>query len=335
MATSTALNLSNYQTVWDDNFTNGSGPNPSIFAEKWGNADDFSTGSRLTLTSYQSEGWQAAGFLQPDYEGPSGSQGYGLYSATFSMNAHQGTGPAIVMWPANNVWPGPEIDLMEDWSDPTRQTGYATIHWKGAGNTNQYQTYTYHANMTQRTTAAMDWEAGSLTFYINGKVVFRYTGSHVPKDYAHGGINEAFGAEVTSAGSNPVSTQVSLNLYDMSYSKPKSASLLQTAQASLTPTAIGASDTPTFVGTGAGTLADVPAIAPGQANATFTFETVRGAEVINNFLPSDTLDLASSLRASLKETVSGGGLLLTFGSASDSIFLPGVTHLTSSQIKFI
>lgn len=217
MSSSASLNLSNYTTVWSDNFANDTQLNSSLWPISWGNSDDFSfANGALTLTSYASEGWAAVGFMQADFGATSG-QGYGLYSATFSLNAGEGVGICIVMWPANNVWPGPEIDLAEDWSDPTRQTGNATIHWAGAGNTNQYQTYQFSANMTQPTHVAMDWEPGSLTFYVNGVEVFQYTGPNVPKDAAQGGVNESFGAEVTAAGGAPVSNSVSLHLYSMSY----------------------------------------------------------------------------------------------------------------------
>ncbi len=218
MSASGTLDLANYTTVWNDNFANDTSLNTSLFPVAWGNSDDFSFGNGgLTLTSSASEGWSAAGFMQADTSASDG-QGYGLYSATFSADAGQGLGICIVMWPANNVWPGAEIDLAEDWSNTDRQSGNATIHWAGAGNSNQSQTYGFNANMTQPTTVAMDWEPGSLTFYVNGQEVFQYTGANVPADAANGGVNESFGAEVTAAGSAPVSSSVSLNLSDMSYS---------------------------------------------------------------------------------------------------------------------
>jgi hypothetical protein len=35
--------------------------------------------------------------------GATAGEGYGLYSATLTLQANQPTGPAVVMWPANNV----------------------------------------------------------------------------------------------------------------------------------------------------------------------------------------------------------------------------------------
>jgi hypothetical protein len=250
------------------------------------------------------------------------------------MDANQGNGPAIVMWPSNDVWPGPEIDLMEDWSDPTRKIGYATIHWAGADGSNQYQVYTCHANMTRQTNVAMDWEPGSLTLYVNYQRVFTDTGPNVPKDAADGGTNEAFGAEVASAGSNPVSSSVSLHLYDMKYSTYR-GSTSGAASGTASPALVGSFTAPSLIGPNTGTPADLPAISPSQGDVTFTFESVQGQEVISNFQPSDTLDLASSLRSSMQEAQTPGGVLLTFGSPSNSILLIGVSHLDNSQIRFI
>ena len=267
MSSSASLNLSNYTTVWSDNFANDTQLNSSLWPISWGNSDDFSfANGALTLTSYASEGWAAVGFMQADFGATSG-QGYGLYSATFSLNAGEGVGICIVMWPANNVWPGPEIDLAEDWSDPTRQTGNATIHWAGAGNTNQYQTYQFSANMTQPTHVAMDWEPGSLTFYVNGVEVFQYTGPNVPKGAAQGGVNESFGAEVTAAGGAPVSNSVSLHLYSMSYATYNGSTSSSGGSGGTTPPGTGGSG---GAGTGGAGGSTITLSAPGtvqQASA--------------------------------------------------------------------
>lgn len=328
------LQSSYYRTAWSDNFTNGSMPNVNIFPVKWGNADDFVPGNTLTLISRASEGWANVGFLQPDWS-PTVSQGYGLYSVTFSMNAGEGNGPAIVMWPSNNVWPGPEIDLVEDWSDPTRHTGYATIHWVGSDGSNQYQTFQFHADMTNKTAAAMDWEPGSLTFYVNNREVFKYTGPHVPKDAADGGVNEAFGAEVTAAGGSPVSSSVSLHLYSMSYSTYNGPPLKAAGNATSTisPTSVGVSDVaPVLVGPHTDTPPDQPAISASQGDVTYTFTAVQGQDVLNNFLPSDIIALTPKLAGEMVQTHQNGGTLLTFGSPDSSIFLPGYTNLSASQI---
>jgi hypothetical protein len=219
MTSSTTLNLANYATVWQDNFANDSQLNWNQFPIAWGYGNDFVfANGALTLTSYASQGWAAAGFMQADLGATSG-QGYGLYSVKASANAGEGVGICAVMWPADNNWPGPEIDLLEDWSDPSRQTGYSTIHWKGANDSNGQDIHQFHVDLTKPHVFAMDWEPGKLTYYIDNQEIYQVTGAEVPKDAADGGVNESFGAEVTAAGYNPVSSSVSLHLYDMSYAK--------------------------------------------------------------------------------------------------------------------
>jgi hypothetical protein len=150
------------------------------------------------------------------------------------MPAGQGTGVAILLWPANNVWPGPEIDILENWSDPTGQTGYMSVHFKGPNGEDMANSIQFSADLTKQNTFALDWEDGSLTYYINGVELFQNTGTEVPKDAAHGGVNMAFGAQITDIGSNfePTDT-VSLTIYDMNYSVMNSAgSMLKTAAVS-------------------------------------------------------------------------------------------------------
>lgn len=214
------LNLANYSTVWDDNFTKDSGFNWSIWDHKWGNNNDFVFDNRgLTMTTYRSEGWSNAGFIQPNHSA-SNSQGYGLYQATAYVPANQGIGICILLWPSTDNWPGPELDMVENWSDTTSHTGYFTIHWKGPNNSNGQDIHKFSIDMTKSHTYALDWEPGVLTYYIDGTQIIQVTGSEVPKDFAHGGENEAFGAEVTAASTGYQPTdRVSLTISDMSYSK--------------------------------------------------------------------------------------------------------------------
>ncbi len=216
MATSSTLNLANYTTVWDDNFATDKSFDWTHWNDFWGNVADLKLANgALTISSSAAEGWAPMGFMQAP-TGPSAGQGYGLYSVTASADAGQGVGICIVMWPADNNWPGAEIDLVESWDKSAHvQT---TIHWAGAGNSNQQDIHQESLDISVPHTYAMDWEAGSLTFYVDGVMAFTTT-SNVPKDYAHGGINETFGAEVTNAGWDGVSSKVSLHLYDMNYAK--------------------------------------------------------------------------------------------------------------------
>ena len=203
-----SLNQSNYQTVWSDNFTNDSSLNTGIFPIQWGNGSEFSFGGGLTLKSDGS----FVGFMTSDH-GAGDSYGYGLYQATISVPSNnQAPGVAVLMWPASNQWPGPEIDLVEQLNGHA----YMTVHWAGSGNSNHYQSYFLNnVDLTHKTTIAADWEHNSLTFYVNGQEVVQYNSGGsvpIPKDAADGGQNEAFGAQVGTKGDQ-------LTLYSMSYSK--------------------------------------------------------------------------------------------------------------------
>jgi hypothetical protein len=251
MATSSVLNQANYTTVWDDNFATDKSLDWGRWNDFWGNAGDlkFANGA-LTIGSYASEGWAPLGFMQAP-TGPAAGQGYGLYSVTASADAGQGVGICIVMWPADNNWPGAEIDLVESWDKSAHvQT---TVHWAGAGNSNQQDIHQENVDISVPHTYAMDWEAGSLTFYIDGVQQWTTT-QNVPKDYAHGGINETFGAEVTNAGWDGVSSQVQLHLYDMSYSKLTGSAPAPTTPATppASPPATPATHVPATLSAGTG-----------------------------------------------------------------------------------
>jgi hypothetical protein len=206
---SATLNQADYQTVWSDNFTQDSSLNTGIFSRQWGDGSEFSFNNGLTLTS---DG-NAAGFLTQDGSAAD-STGYGLYEATVSVPSNnQQPGIAVTMWPATNQWPGPEIDLVEQ----INGQAYMTVHWADSSGNNDYSsTFLPNVDLTKPTTLAMDWESGSLTYYVNGQEVTHFASGGsvpIPSDAADGGQNEAFGAEVSSTYGSQ------LTLYDMSYSQ--------------------------------------------------------------------------------------------------------------------
>ena len=218
------LNTANYTTVWSQDFTKTSALNSTLFPIVWGNPKDISFGSGgVTLTSNRSEGFANVGFEQSDLAKTAG-EGYGLYSVTASHPANQGGGIALLLWPSDNVWPGPEIDILEDWKDPKSQSGTFSVHFKGPNGQDISDTINLSVDLTKPTTYALDWERGSLTYYINGQEIFQITGSEVPLDAADGGVNASFGANIAniSAVAEP-SNQVSLTIENMSYSALKPA----------------------------------------------------------------------------------------------------------------
>jgi hypothetical protein len=190
------LNLSNYTTTQTDDFTQSSSlANFSLFWAVNGNVSFDSNGATLTAGS-----GGGVGFLQAPYQ----AQTYGLYQVTAKLEAGQSNGAAVVLWPANNVWPGPEVDLMESF-DTSRQSAYTTIHWNDNGN-NDYDAHNFTLDATQWHTYAYDWEPGSLTYYIDGHEMFSTT-DHVPSSPLE------FGAEIAA----PDGT-VSLQIQSMSIS---------------------------------------------------------------------------------------------------------------------
>jgi hypothetical protein len=235
MATSSStLNPANYTSVWSDDFTQGYLPGNMVVA--WGDSGEFAYSSAgLALTS---DG-NASGFMTAD-AGPSSGDGYGLYSVTFTAPSSEANGAYICMWPGSNVWPGPELDFYEQMGG----NAYMTVHWAGADGSNQYQSDNLGPlNTSQPTTMAMDWEKGSLTFYLNGQEVQQYVAGGavpIPRDYADGGENESFGAgNVGPAGTT-------LTVSAMSYSTLNSGTTVPTATTTTTTTSTSTStSTPT------------------------------------------------------------------------------------------
>ena len=285
-----SLNSASYNTVWSDNFGSDSKLNSGIWSISWGKSDDFQfANGSLTLTSKASEGWSNVGFMRPDFGSGSGD-GYGVYSATASLDKGQGGGICIDLWPANNQWPGAEFDLLES-NNSSRSSGYSTIHWKGSNGANDYSSTTLKVDLTQKNTFSVDWERGSDTYYVNGKEVFRTT-SNVPLDKADGGANESFGAQVTSAKYGAVSSTVDLHLYNMSYAKGTSAASVAAVPAAAKPAM------QFLQGSGAKVVlaAGAQATELGQGN-TIALPAAGQVTLSGNIL-SDTLDLRAAMTAS-------------------------------------
>jgi beta-glucanase (GH16 family) len=109
---------------------------------------------------------------------------YGYVQVVARIPGGTGTWPAIWMLPENGAWP-PEIDIMENYgSTPTDLTS----GW-----------HTY----------GLLWEPGSLTWYLDGKVVFTYTGVGVPSQPMYLLANLAIdGAAASGASFDIQSTQI-------------------------------------------------------------------------------------------------------------------------------
>lgn len=221
-----SLNLSKFRTVFDDNFGKDTALNTALWADNWGYKEQYTfAGGALTLTGRLSQYWYPVGFKQTTPAKTAG-EGYGLYQFSGYGNPGQGIGIAFLMWRADNVFldsttPGKatEIDILESWDKST--TAEATIHyydttWKG----NNGQTYhLINVDPTKLHTYALDWERGSLTYYVDGQQFYQDT-THAPLDAADGGSNEVMGAEVIHEASLVTTPTVQLHITDMSYSAP-------------------------------------------------------------------------------------------------------------------
>lgn len=123
--------------------------------------------------------------------GADAGHGYGTYTVVAKVDGNQ-PGPAILLWPSDNLWPGHEIDMMEITPDGSGRQ-YGALHWDGGG----YDSYDARihdgvAGGSWHTYQAV-WEPGKLTMSVDGKVTSVFT-DHVPADAAHGGGNVTIGA---------------------------------------------------------------------------------------------------------------------------------------------
>ncbi|MGG5821599.1 family 16 glycosylhydrolase [Falsiroseomonas sp. HW251] len=123
--------------------------------------------------------------------GPDAGHGYGTYTVVAKLDG--GTeGAGIVFWPADNSWPGQEIDLVEMMPDGSGRQ-YGTLHWN-AGGSDAYESRifdgVYGGSWHEY---QMVWEPGKITMSVDGQVKTAFT-DHVPADYAHGGMNNTIGA---------------------------------------------------------------------------------------------------------------------------------------------
>ncbi|TDH58107.1 glycosyl hydrolase family protein [Dankookia rubra] len=141
------------------------------------NSDNIQTGGgQLTL-----EGDSGA-MQRPS--GADAGNGYGYYEVTANMSADV-QGPAVLLWPGNDVWPGPEIDIVE----VINGTPYGTLHWNNNGSDAYTSVFFNGVDETQTHTYGVEWSPGKVEWFVDGQSQGAIT-DRVPEDYAHGGMNE-------------------------------------------------------------------------------------------------------------------------------------------------
>jgi len=255
------INTSNYTVVARDNFTTDTSLNKNIWSGFNGSASALTFSSAgAKLSSNASNNFGSVGFHGGEtdsnavYNAAAGNYSeygltygdtYGLYQTTASV-AVAAPGPGLLLWSANNVWPGPEIDVLEINS---QGLAYATVHNMNPSTGNdQYTSYYLNIDPTKANTYAIDWEPGSVTYYVNGQQIFS-TAAHVPL------VPLSFGVQGGTSGGVANSITVS----DYSFSKVKSLALASSDQAAAGTSSLfkntysgekpGTSET-TIVGTG-------------------------------------------------------------------------------------
>ncbi len=208
------IDSSQFTTVWTESFDKGTG----MLSRVWGPGIDTSVPGKITVHSTPDN--KDSGAMVPP-TGASAGYGYGLYSFTLSMTQGDVPGPYALIWPGTDVWPGPELDVMEALKGGPL---YSTAHWKGEGNTNKYTSYMMEGvNPKQVHTYSLDWAPGRLTGYVDGKMMWTTT-ANVPKDYAHGGENLAPGVGMQTWWSAEdqygSGYDNRMTVFDVSYAKP-------------------------------------------------------------------------------------------------------------------
>ena len=102
---------------------------------------------------------------------------YGYVQVVARIPGGTGTWPALWLLPQNGSWP-PEIDIMENYGTPNLME--ATLHW-GATDQVAYRDVTSPSNLSSGWhTYGLLWQPGSLTWYLDGQVVYTFMGSEVP-----------------------------------------------------------------------------------------------------------------------------------------------------------
>jgi beta-glucanase (GH16 family) len=162
----------------------------------WGGNLDWSVPGEVTLT-----GWNG-GFMQfPG--GDSSGHGYGTYTVTARLNGDQ-AGPAVLLWPGDNSWPGQEIDMVEILPDGSGRH-YGVLHWDGGG-WDDYASVVYdNVYSGAFRDYSVVWEPGRITWLVDGVEQGSIT-SNVPRDFDDGGMNNVIGV-MNSNSSTSITVQ--------------------------------------------------------------------------------------------------------------------------------
>jgi beta-glucanase (GH16 family) len=96
-------------------------------------------------------------------------QTYGKYRVRFRMDAGRGIAHAIMLWPANNVWP-PEIDFSEDNGVTPRSLLTTTLHYSTPTKSNVMVHRATPVDFSQWHTLGVEWMPGKVTYTLDSAI---------------------------------------------------------------------------------------------------------------------------------------------------------------------
>ncbi len=164
-----------------DSFDNGI----ANFPDAWN--VDLSVPGQVTL--HRPEYYLTAGMMEATGS-PSMGHGYGTYTVRAMITGNT-PGPAIMLWPGDNKWPGSEIDFGELSQDGSGRM-YGSLHWSENGeDRNRIQLFDADIKTGVFHDHQVVWQPGKITYNVDGKEQAVYT-EHVPADFAHGGMDHVF-----------------------------------------------------------------------------------------------------------------------------------------------
>ena len=259
-----------------ESFDNGLG----AFSRAWGPGVDTSVPGQLTIHTDANNA--DSGAMMPP-TGASAGFGYGLYTETLKMQGKVGIF-GMAGWPASDVWPGPELDMVEiDYNG----VPYGTVHWKGADGSDQSRSISYNGvDPTQVHTYSMDWQADHISFFVDGKLMGTVT-ENVPADYANGGENSMMGVGAqTWWNGGALGGNNWITIYDASYTQNSESGPFTPDPAAPAPVTPGPT-TPATAAAGAGPDALVLKVSQDayQGSAQYTV-SVDGKQVGGTFTAS-------------------------------------------------
>jgi beta-glucanase (GH16 family) len=133
---------------------------------------------------------------------------YGYVEIVARVPKGDGFWPALWLLPETWAWP-PEIDIQEGYGDDTFSM-YPNFH---STTTGQHQGSAHFATdmSTAFHTYALDWQPGSLDWYVDGQVVHTYRGADVPSEPMYFLANLAISGNYPPTAATPASASFDID----------------------------------------------------------------------------------------------------------------------------